>query len=150
VDGLTRAYPLLPLRPSMVRRGSTVRVRQRALQERRKPALFVSSRLAESPIAVGMEPFKEPRPDRLADRGCREWPRCASINLAWALELAAAPDQTSTAFFMKQLGTAVGRECGSRDQKGGDFGTLPSTLRRREMPLAIQQRFALGGLVLQR
>jgi hypothetical protein len=67
-----------------------------------------------------------------------------------ALELAAACDQTSTAFFMKQLGTALGRERGSRDRKGGDFGTFPSKLRRREMPLAIEQRSALVGLALQR
>jgi catechol 2,3-dioxygenase-like lactoylglutathione lyase family enzyme len=39
--------------PKMVRRGSTVRVRQRALQERRKPALVVSRELARSPACGG-------------------------------------------------------------------------------------------------
>jgi hypothetical protein len=35
---------------SMVRRGSTVRVRQRALQKSRKPVAFRSERLAEAPV----------------------------------------------------------------------------------------------------
>jgi molybdopterin synthase catalytic subunit len=34
----------------MVRRGSTVRVRQRASQKPRKPGLFFSARLAPSPV----------------------------------------------------------------------------------------------------
>ncbi len=38
---------------SMVRRGSTVRVRQRALQKPRKPASFLSDPLALSPTCVG-------------------------------------------------------------------------------------------------
>jgi hypothetical protein len=37
----------------MVRRGSTVRVRQRALQKRRKSALFVWRELARSPACGG-------------------------------------------------------------------------------------------------
>src|SRR6266545_7863974 len=37
----------------MVRRGSTVRVRQRALQKRRKSALFHSDPLAPSPTCAG-------------------------------------------------------------------------------------------------
>jgi hypothetical protein len=44
-------------RASMVRRGSTVRVRQRALQKPRTPALSCSGRLALEAGAVGMEPF---------------------------------------------------------------------------------------------
>src|SRR5919108_4548557 len=44
----------------MVRRGSTVRVRQRALQKRRKPALFRWPALADSPACDGMEPLMEP------------------------------------------------------------------------------------------
>lgn len=40
--------------------------------------------------------------------GGESGPDARPLDLAWALELAAACDQTSTAFFMKQLGTAVG------------------------------------------
>src|SRR5215218_7458722 len=43
----------------MVRRGSTVRVRQRALQKPRKSLSFRSARLAEGQCAVGMELFME-------------------------------------------------------------------------------------------
>jgi hypothetical protein len=44
---------------SMVRRGSTVRVRQRALQKPRKSRLFLLKELAEAPVWVGMELFME-------------------------------------------------------------------------------------------
>jgi hypothetical protein len=44
----------------MVRRGSTVRVRQRALQKRRKPTLLFRENLHDLQRAVGMEPFMEP------------------------------------------------------------------------------------------
>jgi hypothetical protein len=43
----------------MVRRGSTVRVRQRALQKRRKSALLSFGRFAVSPGCSGMEHFLE-------------------------------------------------------------------------------------------
>src|SRR5438105_1696816 len=43
----------------MVRRGSTVRVRQRALQKRRTSALCVHVDLRVQPRAVGMEPIME-------------------------------------------------------------------------------------------
>ena len=46
--------------PSMVRRGSTVRVRQRALQKARKGAFCFTSDLRVHHRAVGMEPFMEP------------------------------------------------------------------------------------------
>ena len=46
--------------PSMVRRGSTVRVRQRALQNARKGAFCFTSDLRVHHRAVGMEPFMEP------------------------------------------------------------------------------------------
>jgi catechol 2,3-dioxygenase-like lactoylglutathione lyase family enzyme len=39
--------------PKMVRRGSTVRVRQRALQKPRKSRLFVSKELARAPVCGG-------------------------------------------------------------------------------------------------
>ena len=55
----------------MVRRGSAVRVRQRALQKRRKPALFVSAGLAESPVCGGMEPFMEPSGSERASIGAK-------------------------------------------------------------------------------
>src|ERR1041385_3832313 len=43
----------------MVRRGSTVRVRQRALRKRRTSALLVQVDLLNVERAVGMEPFME-------------------------------------------------------------------------------------------
>jgi protein gp37 len=81
--------------------------------------------------------------------GGESGPDARPLDLSWALELAAACDRTSTAFFVKQLGTVLGRELGSRDRKGGDFGVFPSKLRRREMPLAIQQSASPVGLALQ-
>jgi hypothetical protein len=53
-----RPNPLPPaatgcLRRSMVRRGSTVRVRQRALQKRRKSGLSPSAELARAPVCGG-------------------------------------------------------------------------------------------------
>src|ERR671935_2263822 len=44
----------------MVRRGSTVRVRQRALQKRCKAALLFRENLHDLQPAIGMEPFMEP------------------------------------------------------------------------------------------
>jgi hypothetical protein len=44
----------------MVRRGSTVRVRQRALQKRRIWRFFFNAVLQIPQYAVGMEPFLEP------------------------------------------------------------------------------------------
>jgi hypothetical protein len=68
----------------MVRRGSTVRVRQRALQDACKEAVFVRLNLQEFQRAVGMEPFMElsdpERPSRRRGEvagmpGCRTgWP----------------------------------------------------------------------------
>ncbi len=81
--------------------------------------------------------------------GGESGPDARPLDLSWALELAAACDRTSTAFFVKQLVTVLGRELGSRDRKGGDFGVFPSKLRRREMPLAIQQSASPVGLALQ-
>lgn len=69
-------------------------------------------------------------------------PDARPLDLACALELAAACDQTSTAFFMKSLERRWALSV-ARERKGGDFGAFPSKLRRREMPLAIQQRSAL-------
>ena len=43
----------------MVRRGSTVRVRQRALQKPRTSGFCVQADLQVGPYAVGMEPFME-------------------------------------------------------------------------------------------
>jgi len=80
--------------------------------------------------------------------GGESGPDARPLDLPWALELAAACNRTSTAFFMKQLGTVLGRELGSRDRKGGDFGVFPSGLRRREMPLAAHRRSPLLALAL--
>ncbi len=49
-------------------RGSTVRVRQRALQRPRKPELLLSAHLQTVERDVGMEPFMEPSgPECLAE-----------------------------------------------------------------------------------
>jgi hypothetical protein len=48
-----------PPETSMVRRGSTVRVRQRALQERRKSAFLVCVQSPGRPPRAQMEPFME-------------------------------------------------------------------------------------------
>ena len=53
----------------MVRRGSTVRVRQRALQNPRSEAFFFQLDLQIAQVAVGMEPFMEPSGrERRSDR----------------------------------------------------------------------------------
>jgi protein gp37 len=66
--------------------------------------------------------------------GGESGPGSRPLNLAWAFELADACDEASTAFFMKQLGTVLARDLGSRDRKGGDISFFPPELRRREMP----------------
>jgi hypothetical protein len=45
----------------MVRRGSAVQVRQRALQKRRKSALFVRANLHDLQRAMGLEPLWSPQ-----------------------------------------------------------------------------------------
>src|SRR6266511_3542925 len=45
--------------PKMVRRGSTVRVRQRALQKPRSRGFFVCVQSVGRPMRAGMEPFME-------------------------------------------------------------------------------------------
>jgi protein gp37 len=67
--------------------------------------------------------------------GGESGPGARRMNLAWARELADACDATSTAFFMKQLGSVLSRELGVRDRKGGDIRAFPRDLQRREMPL---------------
>jgi protein gp37 len=67
--------------------------------------------------------------------GGESGPGARPLDLSWALEIAAACDQASTPFFMKQLGSVLARAVGSRDRKGGDFDAFPAKLKRREMPL---------------
>jgi hypothetical protein len=60
--GSNKPKPLLPVETScrserMVRRGSTVRVLQRALQKSRKSGLLRSDRLALRRMCCGMEPL---------------------------------------------------------------------------------------------
>src|SRR5215210_6021805 len=55
----------------MVRRGSTVRVRQRALQKRRKQGFFFRARLHDPQRAVGMEPFVEPSAREVSPLGAK-------------------------------------------------------------------------------
>jgi hypothetical protein len=64
-NGGIKPKPLPPVATScrgtlMVRRGSTVRVRQRALQKRRKSRFLFGENLHDLQRAVGMEPFMEP------------------------------------------------------------------------------------------
>lgn len=66
--------------------------------------------------------------------GGESGPGARPLDLSWARELADACDQASTFFFMKQLGSVLGRALGSRDRKGTDLGVFPAELRRREMP----------------
>jgi protein gp37 len=66
--------------------------------------------------------------------GGESGPGARRLELEWAFELMRACDEVGTAFFMKQLGTQLGRELGARDKKGRDINSFPSVLRRREMP----------------
>ena len=54
----------------MVRRGSTVRIRQRALQKPRKRAFLLRDDLQNRQRAVGMEPFMEPSDRKLGPEMC--------------------------------------------------------------------------------
>lgn len=72
--------------------------------------------------------------------GGESGPGARPLNVSWALELAVACDRGATAFFMKQLGSVLGRALGTRDRKGGDFSAFPEELKRREMPLAVWRR----------
>src|SRR5438105_7936946 len=54
-----RCRGLPPLAAGMVRRGSTVRVRQRALQKRRTSALFRMCSVGVGLLRAWMEPFME-------------------------------------------------------------------------------------------
>lgn len=67
--------------------------------------------------------------------GGESGPRSRILELEWALEILHACDTSGTAFFMKQLGTLLGRDLGARDRKGGDIESFPELLRRREMPV---------------
>ena len=66
--------------------------------------------------------------------GGESGPDSRELDLKWAIELAEACDAAGTAFFMKQLGTPLGRALGARDRKGGDFNCFPGNVQRREMP----------------
>jgi protein gp37 len=66
--------------------------------------------------------------------GGESGPESRPMNLAWAREVADACDAHGVAFFMKQLGSVLAREAGARDRKGGDIGSFPRDLRRRELP----------------
>jgi hypothetical protein len=70
VPGASLACPPILLRRSMVRRGSTVRVRQRALQKPRKSGVSLSDLLARNPVQCVWSRFMElsgsERPPRTA------------------------------------------------------------------------------------
>jgi hypothetical protein len=55
----------------MVRRGSTVRVRQRALQKPRITALLFRINLQFRELGVGMEPVMEPSGRKRPPEGCQ-------------------------------------------------------------------------------
>jgi hypothetical protein len=74
VVAMTRGCPCFPLQTSMVRRGSTVRVRQRALQKPRSRGFSVRIDLHKAEYASGAEPFMElpgSRPSLLTGSGRR-------------------------------------------------------------------------------
>jgi protein gp37 len=66
--------------------------------------------------------------------GGESGPGSRKLELEWALELMRACDERGVAFFMKQLGTLLGRDLRAGDRKGGDIASFPANLRRREMP----------------
>jgi protein gp37 len=76
--------------------------------------------------------------------GGESGPGSRPLDLSWAHELAEACDQAETAFFVKQLGSVLGRALGSADRKGGDFNTFPPKLMRREMPRQAPVQAALA------
>ena len=85
---------------SIVRRGSTVRVRQRALQKARKPAFYLRIDLHVLQYAVGMEPFME-----LSGPERPSWPTRVSVGLrqVWSQLRALG----STSFSIRISGTAA-------------------------------------------
>jgi protein gp37 len=81
--------------------------------------------------------------------GGESGPGARPLDLAWAHELAAECDRTATAFFMKQLGTVLAGQLGSRDRKGTDLATFPSKLRRRELPAGARRHGQPPRLAMQ-
>ena len=70
----------------------------------------------------------------LRDR-CTDWPPCPGRDDGehWSSTCnCAKPDET--AFFFKQAGSALGREWGCADPKGGDMDRWPVDLRLQELP----------------
>lgn len=59
--------------------------------------------------------------------GGESGPRSRKLDLMWVDEIVAACDEAGTAFFMKQLGTPLARERGTRDRKGSDIASFPPT-----------------------
>lgn len=52
----------------------------------------------------------------------------------WAAELRVQCEESGTAFFMKQLGEVLGKECLSSTRSGHDFDSFPAQLKLREYP----------------
>ena len=65
--------------------------------------------------------------------GGESGPGARPMHPEWARELRDACQTTSTAFFMKQMGSVWARENGA-DSKGGKIDYWPADLRVREMP----------------
>lgn len=76
--------------------------------------------------------------------GGESGPGARRMDFAWADEILDACLAAGVAFFMKQLGTKLARERRAVDRKGGEMGTFPRHLRRRDMPLANLSASALA------
>jgi protein gp37 len=76
--------------------------------------------------------------------GGESGPGSRPMEIAWATELASACEKSSTAVFVKQLGSVLGKSLDARDRKGGDFAVFPSALQRREMPAGARQPVRLA------
>jgi protein gp37 len=74
--------------------------------------------------------------------GGESGPGARRLELAWVLELADRCASAGTAFFMKQLGSVLAKEHGTRG-KGTDLELFPPELRRREMPQPRERRVAV-------
>lgn len=74
--------------------------------------------------------------------GGESGPGARRLELTWVLELSERCTSAGTAFFMKQLGSVLAKELGTRG-KGTDLELFPPELRRREMPKPRERRVAV-------
>jgi hypothetical protein len=117
----------------MVRRGSTVRVRQRALQKRRKPALFVSRELARSPTC-GMEPFMVPQVQSA------RWKRRKSTGSARSWAGTSAHGTSPTLRFRHSISATASKQSCSPTRQG--YSRLTRDLHRLATTARLAERLA--------